>query len=74
MDPERTLMSLLISLEEKEWLERLVELDGGGGKSAYIRRLIRREAVRNGLTSQAAWAVPAPLPPSDAETTSEAPA
>ena len=52
MSSERTLLTMLISLEERDWLDRLVAEDGGGGRSAFIRRFIRREALRHGYTSQ----------------------
>ena len=58
MNSERTLLTMLISRQERDWLDRLVAADGGGGRSAFIRRFIRREALRHGLTSQLAWTEP----------------
>jgi hypothetical protein len=66
-EPQRNLINFIISPEERAWLDRLVDLDGGGGKSAYLRRLIRREATRAGLTSQVPWAEPTePTEPDEA--------
>ena len=45
----RVFLTLLVSDEEKEMLERLTEETGGGGMSAYVRRMIRQEAMRLGL-------------------------
>lgn len=61
----RNMLTLLMSEEEKALLERLAEETGGGGMSAYVRRLIRQEAMRLGLvqagngTAPDAEAVPA---------------
>lgn len=55
MNAERTLLTMLISRQERDWLDRLVAEDGGGGRSAFIRRFIRREALRHGYTSQVTW-------------------
>ncbi len=53
----RVFLTLLVSDEEKAMLERLAEETGGGGMSAYVRRLIRQEAQRFGLLI--------PVPPSE---------
>ncbi len=45
----RVFLTLLVSDEEKAILERLAEETGGGGMSAYVRRMIRQEAMRLGL-------------------------
>jgi len=45
----RNMLTLLMSEEEKALLERLAEETGGGGMSAYVRRMIRQEAMRLGL-------------------------
>ncbi len=50
-DRERTMLTLLVSPEERALLGQLTNLDGGGGMSAYMRRLIRREARRLGLVA-----------------------
>ena len=39
----RVFLTLLVSDEEKAILERLAEETGGGGMSAYVRRMIRQE-------------------------------
>ena len=45
----RVFLTLLVSDEEKAILERLAEETGGGGMSAYVRRMIRQEAQRLSL-------------------------
>lgn len=51
MTTRRTMLTLLVSDEEKKALEELAEATGGGGMSAYVRRMIRQEAQRYGLVS-----------------------
>lgn len=65
MTTRRTMLTILVSEDEKKTLEELASVTGGGGMSAYVRRLIRQEAVRLGLvqagngTAPDAEAVPA---------------
>lgn len=47
----RNILTLLVSEEEKTLLETLADMSGGGGMSAYVRRLIRQEAQRYGLAT-----------------------
>lgn len=47
--PRRNLLTLKVSDEEKALLEELAEKSGGGGMSAYVRRIIRQEAERMGF-------------------------
>lgn len=47
--PRKTLLTLLVSDDEKKTLEQLADMTGGGGMSAYVRRLIHQEAKRLGI-------------------------
>ena len=42
-------LGLILTTQEKSWVRRLAEIEGGLSEAALIRRLIRQAAKSNGL-------------------------